>query len=43
MQAEDLIFNHSSEREVVKQGSEDLPNFRVAVFTQALIIEAIPK
>lgn len=41
MEAEDLIFDDSSQGQVVKQLSELLPDICVAVFTQAFIIETI--
>ena len=42
MQAEDLVLNDSSEGQVVEQLSELLPHVRIAVLSQALIVEAVP-
>lgn len=41
MEAEELILHDCSERQVIKQLSEALPDIGVAVFAGALIIEAI--
>ena len=37
----DLILNQSGERKVVEQVSEVSPDVRVAIFSQALVIEAV--
>ena len=42
VQAENLILDDSSQGEVVKQGCENFPDFSVAVFAEAFIVEAIP-
>lgn len=41
MQTEDLVFNESSEREVVEEVGEVLPNVGVAVLAEALVVEAV--
>lgn len=41
MEAEDLALDHGSEGKVVKQLSELLPHIGIAVFPQALVVEAI--
>lgn len=41
VQAEYLVVDKGSEREVVEQVCEELPDIGVAVFAQALIVEAI--
>lgn len=41
MQTEELILNHGCERKVVKKFGEALPDVRVAVFSGALVVEAI--
>ena len=42
MKAEDLVLDDSSQRQVVKELCELLPDIGVAVLAQALIVEAIP-
>ena len=42
MKAEDLVLDDSSQRQVVKELSELLPDIGVAVLAQALIVKAIP-
>lgn len=41
METEDLLFNHSSQRQVVKKLCEALPNICIAVFAQTLVIESV--
>ena len=41
MQAENLIFNHGSERKIVKKICQILPDIGIAVFAQALVVESI--
>ena len=41
MEAEDFIFNNSSERKQVKKVSEVFPNISIAVFPQAFIIKTV--
>lgn len=41
VQAEDLIIDQSGERKVVKQVGEVLPDVGVAVFAEALVVEAV--
>lgn len=41
MQTEELILNHSSEREVVKELGENLPNIGVSILPATFIIESI--
>ena len=43
VKAEDRVLNDSSQRKEVKKLGELLPDIGVAVLSQALIIEAIPK
>ena len=41
METEDLVVDQSSKREVVEQICEVFPDIGVAVFAQALIVEAV--
>lgn len=41
VEAEYLVVNQSSERKIVEKISEELPDVGVAVFAQALIVEAV--
>ena len=41
MQAKDLLLNEGSERQKVKEVSEELPDIGVAIFPEALVIETI--
>lgn len=41
VQTEDLVFNEGSEGEVVEEVSEVLPHVGVAVFAEALVVEAV--
>lgn len=41
MQTEELILNHSSEREVIEELSENLPNIGVSILPATFIIESI--
>lgn len=41
MQAEDLPVDERRQRQVVEQVREELPNVRVAVLSQALVVEAV--
>ena len=41
MQAEDLIINQRSERQVVEEIREEFPNIRIPIFSQAFIIESV--
>ncbi len=41
MQAENLILNDCSQRQVVKKVSQEFPNIRVSIFPHALVVEAI--
>ncbi len=43
VQAKDLTFNHCCEWEVVKQLCEVFPDVGVPIFSEALVIEAVPK
>jgi len=43
VKAEDRVLNDSSQRKEVEKLGELLPNIGVAVLSQALIVEAIPK
>ena len=43
MKAENLILDDSSERQVIEELGELLPNVCVAILSQTFIIEAIPK
>ena len=42
METEDLVLNDSSQRQVVEELCELLPNIGISVLSQALIIETIP-
>ena len=42
MEAENLLLNDRSKREVVEELCELLPNLSIAVLAQAFVIEAIP-
>jgi hypothetical protein len=42
VEAEDLALNDSSQWQVVEEFSEGLPDVRVSILSQTLIIEAIP-
>lgn len=41
MQAENLAVNQSRQWQVVKQVREELPHVRIAIFAQALVVEAV--
>lgn len=41
MQTEDLVFDQSSEGEIVEEVGEVFPHVGVAVFAEALVIEAV--
>lgn len=41
VQTEDLVFNESSEGEVVEEVGEVFPHVRIAVFAKALVVEAV--
>ena len=43
MEAEDLVFDNCSQRQVVEQLGEDLPHVSISVFAEALVVEAVPK
>ena len=42
MEAEDLILDDGSQREIIEQFSENFPNVGISVLSEALIIETIP-
>lgn len=42
MEAEDLIFDDCSERQVVEKFSKLFPNISVAILAQTFVIEPIP-
>jgi len=41
VEAEDLVFDNCSQRQVVEQLSEDLPHVSISVFAEALVVEAV--
>ncbi len=41
VQAEDLIVDQGGEREVIEEVGEVFPNVRIAVFSQAFVVEAV--
>lgn len=41
MEAEDLIRNQSSERQIVKEVGEELPHVGIAVFLAALVVKSV--
>ena len=41
VQTEDLVVDQSGEREVVEEVGEVFPDIRIAVFAQALVVEAV--
>ena len=41
VEAENLILNDGSERKVVKEFSESLPDISITIFTEAFIIETV--
>lgn len=41
MQAEDLVLDHSSQRQVIKQVSQELPHVCIAVLAHTLVVKAI--
>jgi len=41
MKTEDLVLNEGGKGEVVEEVGEIFPNVRIAIFTQAFVIEAI--
>jgi len=41
MEAENLTFNNSSQREVIKEFGECFPNVSISVFSQTFIVETI--
>lgn len=41
MEAEDLVFNQGGQGEVVEEVGENLPHVGVAVFAEALVVEAV--
>ena len=43
MEAENLILDDSSERQVIEELGELLPNVCVTILSQTFIIETIPK
>ena len=42
MKAENLTFNNSSQREVIKELSEGFPHVGISIFPQTFIIKTIP-
>ena len=42
METEDLAFNNSSERKIIEELSESLPDIGITVFPEAFIVEAVP-
>ena len=43
VQAEDLVFNDSSEGEVIEEFSENFPNIGISVLSHAFIVKSITK
>jgi len=43
VKTENLTFNNSSQGEVVEELGELLPDIRIAILTEALIVETITK
>ena len=43
MKAENLVINNSSQWQVVKKLSEDLPHVSIAVLSEALVVKAVPE
>lgn len=41
MEAEDLVFDEGGEREEIEKVGEVLPHIGVAIFAQALVVEAV--
>lgn len=41
MKTEDLVVDESGEREEIEEVSEIFPNICIAVFPQALVVEAV--
>jgi len=41
VEAEDLLLDHRGEGQAVKEVGEELPDLRGAVFTKALVVEAV--
>jgi len=41
MEAEDLVFHHCSEREIIKKLCEGLPHVRVSVLAEAFVVEPV--
>jgi hypothetical protein len=41
MQAENFLFNYSSEREVIEEICEVFPDISISVLPQALIVETV--
>jgi hypothetical protein len=41
VEAEDLVIDEGSKREVVEQVCEELPDVGIAIFAQALVVEAV--
>jgi hypothetical protein len=43
METEDLALHHSCEGKVIEELSKGLPHIGIAILSQTLIVEAIPK
>ena len=43
METEDVVLNNGSEREIVEEISEHLPNVAIPVLPNTFIVETIPK
>ena len=41
VQAEDIVLDDGRERQVIEQRGELLPDFRISILAEALIIEAV--
>ena len=41
VQAEDIVLDDGRERQVIEQRGELLPDFRISVLAEALVIEAV--
>ena len=41
VQTEDLVVNQSGERKIVEEVGEELPHVRIAVLSEAFIVEAV--
>ena len=41
VEAEDLIVDEGSKREIIEQIGEELPNIGIAIFSEAFIVETI--